>query len=113
MKTRNLRPHVYELKTYPDRPSPYVARWVVNGKTRGRSFAHKTQADNFRAEFIHAINSRERFSNLTGLPRSMETKKEIAELLREDDVSQSAYLKYSLNIMECTPTVCADVWVRC
>ena len=161
MKTRNLLPRVYELKTYPDRQSPYVARWVVNGETRGRSFANKTQANSFRAALIRAIDTQERWSNLTGLPASMETtgvsvaslvkgfvdskkhlweartresaieplaemlvclvsknasavlretKKEIAEWLREDDVSQPAYLKYSLNIMECTPAVCADAF---
>ena len=73
MKTRNLLPRVYDLKTYPGRPSPYVVRWVVNGLTRGKSFTHKMQADNFRAALIHAINSRERFSKITGLPQSMET----------------------------------------
>lgn len=160
MKTRNLLPRVYELKAYPDRRrSPYVARWVVNGKTRGRSFANKTQANSFRAALIRAIDAQERWSNLTGLPQSMETtgvsvaslvkgfvdskkhlwearsresaieplaemliclvsknapavvretKKEIAEWLRADDVAQPDYLKYALNIMECTPAVCAD-----
>ena len=73
MKTRNLLPRVYELKTYPGRRSPYVARWVVNGETRGRSFANKTQANSFRAALIRAIDAQERWSNLTGLPQSMET----------------------------------------
>lgn len=49
MKTRNLLPRVYELKTFPGHPSPYVARWVVNGETRGKSFSNKTQAHSFRA----------------------------------------------------------------
>jgi integrase len=161
MKTVNILPHVYELKTYPDRPSPYVARWRVNGKTRGRSFKNKTQADNFRAALIHAINSRERFSNITGLPQSMETtgvsvaslvkgfvdskkhvweartresalvplaemliclvtknapaptrttKKEISMWLMGDDIEDPLYIKYSLNISECSPAVCTDAF---
>lgn len=73
MKKRNLLPRVYELKTHPGRPSPYIARWVVNGKTRGKSFTNKTQAHSFRAALIHAIDAQERWSNLTGLPASMET----------------------------------------
>lgn len=161
MKTRNLLPRVYELKTYPGRPSPYVARWVVNGETRGKSFRNKTQANSFRAALIHAIDTQERWSNLTGLPASMETsglsvaslvksfidskkhvweartrestivplaemliclvsknapaptratKKEIANWLFEDDTCQPAILKYSLNIAECSPAVCADAF---
>ena len=162
MKTRNLLPRVYELKTYPERKkSPYVARWVVNGKTRGRSFANKTQAHSFRAALIHAINTQERWSNVTGLPQSMETsglsvaslvktfvdskkhiweprtrksvivplaemlicltsknaplasrsaKKEIALWLFKDDLCQPQYLRYSLNIAECSPAVCADAF---
>jgi hypothetical protein len=161
MKSRNLLPRVYELKTYPGRKSPYVVRWVVNGEIRGRSFANKTQADNFRAALIHAINSRERFSNITGLPQSMETtgvsvaslvkgfvdskkhvweartresalvplaemliclvtknapaptrttKKEISMWLMGDDIEDPLYIKYSLNISECSPAVCADAF---
>lgn len=162
MKTRNLLPRVYELKTYPERKrSPYVARWVVNGVTRGKSFSNKTQANSFRAALIHAIDSQERWSNLTGLPQSMETsglsvaslvktfvdskkhiweartresvivplaemliclvskntptptrttKKEISMWLMGDDVCEPPYLKYSLNIAECSPAVCADAF---
>ena len=161
MKTRNLLPRVYELKTYPGRPSPYVVRWVVNGSTRGQSFKLKTQADSFRSSLIHSINVRERFSNLTGLPSSMETsglsvsslvkefvdskkhmweartrestivplaemliclvtekapaperstKKEISNWLMGDNVPEPEYLRWSLNINECSPAVCADAF---
>ena len=161
MKSRNLLPHVYELKMYPGRRSPYVARWVVNGQTRGRSFANKTQANSFRAALIHAIDAQERWSNLTGLPQSMETsgvsvaslvkqfvdskkhvweartresaiiplaemliclvtknaptptrttKKDISMWLMGDDLEDPLYIKYSLNISECSPAVCADAF---
>lgn len=64
---------VYEVKTYPGRKSPYVVRWKVNRQKFWRSFTHKTAANDLYAALIVGIRARERFSNTTGLPVSLET----------------------------------------
>ena len=73
MKKRIIPVKVHPLKTYPDRVSPYVVRWTVNGAEFWQGFKLKRQASDFNAELIVAINAHERFNNLTGLPHSLET----------------------------------------
>jgi integrase len=61
---------VWDIITRPDKPSPYVVRWIYLRKEHTRSFRLKSQADDFRVALISAINNRERFSAETGEPVS-------------------------------------------
>ena len=64
---------VLDVTQNPGRRSPYTVRWYVNGTSRWKSFKLKAPANDFYAKLIVAINARERFSDISGLPMSMET----------------------------------------
>ena len=64
---------VLDVGENPGRRSPYTVRWYVNGTSRWKSFKLKAPANDFYAKLIVAINARERFSDISGLPMSMET----------------------------------------
>lgn len=64
---------VLDVKQHPGRPSPFTVRWYVKGQSHWKSFKLKAPAKNFYAKLIVAINDNERFSDLSGLPESMET----------------------------------------
>ena len=64
---------VLDIKEHAGRPSPFTVRWYVKGQSHWKSFKLKVQAKNFYAKLIVAINANERFSDISGLPMSMET----------------------------------------
>jgi len=64
---------VLDIAEHPGRHSPFTVRWYVKGQSHWKSFKLKAPAKNFYAKLIVAINENERFSDISGLPESMET----------------------------------------
>lgn len=74
MGRRNAAPvRVFDkVAERPDKRSPYIVRWVVNGVEHAQSFRLKSQARAYQARLITAIADHERFSHETGVPVSWE-----------------------------------------
>jgi integrase len=71
----------------PDKKSPYIVRWVVNGEEHAQSFKLKSQARAYHARLITAIADHERFSTETGVPVSWELSNLTAAVLCHQWVS--------------------------
>lgn len=65
-RTSHIR--VLELAQRPGKNRPYGVRWYIGDREHSRWFKLKTQADDLRSAIITAINSRDPFSEETGLP---------------------------------------------
>lgn len=74
--TASLRPNpelvIWKQKVRPDRPKPYLARWVVGGREHSKAFQIKQQANDFELDLRNAARAGERFSESTGLPVAWE-----------------------------------------
>jgi integrase len=71
----------------PDKKSPFIVRWVVNGEEHAQSFKLKSQARAYQARLITAIADHERFSTETGTPVSWEMSNLTAAVLCHQWVS--------------------------
>lgn len=49
---------------------PWVVRWRVDGRQRGRSFRTRAEADRYRSVLVHSVTRGERFDQRTGEPAS-------------------------------------------
>ena len=61
---------VWSIQKKPDRPRPYVVRWMVDRRSHSRSYRTKAQAERFRSRLLLAQQQGERFSDRTGEPVS-------------------------------------------
>lgn len=69
-RTRTSHIRVLELAERPGKKKPHGVRWYIGDQEHSRWFKLKTQADDLRSAIITAINSRDKFSEETGLPFS-------------------------------------------
>ena len=51
---------------------PWIARWLVDGRQRSRSFRTKTEAERFRSALLVALQSGQAFDETSGEPASWE-----------------------------------------
>jgi len=73
-----------EISVREGKPRPFGVRWVVGAKEPDRWFAQRAEADSFRARLIVAVENRERFSRVTGLPESWaETDESVADFAKK------------------------------
>ena len=70
-----------EIKVYgvQDRRStaqaklPWVVRYTIDGRHRGKSFRTRTEADRYRSLLLQAVQAGDRFDETTGEPESWQT----------------------------------------
>lgn len=68
--------HPWKIETRKGRKTPYRARWVVAGRQFSDSFLTMALAESFRASLITAARKGEGFDTESGLPESMERKRQ-------------------------------------
>ena len=72
-----------KISELPNRPSPYVVKWRVNGEATSRSF-RKLMGDGgaaqFHAELCKAVNEGVRWNPVTLLPVTMDVIEEVLVL---------------------------------
>ena len=62
--------NLQDRSSNPSAKSPYIVRWVVDGKEHNQSFRVRVQADRYRSRLLVALHNGESFDRRTGEPVS-------------------------------------------
>src|SRR5262245_6023063 len=61
---------IQDRSSNPAARSPYIVRWMVDGKEHNKSFRVRAQADRYRSRLLVANHDGEWFDRRTGEPES-------------------------------------------